>query len=438
MMESLRQALHEETAGVPALGDIDRAIHQVSTSRRRWAAVIGVAASVLVLLVALVGPGWQPLAVEPAGPQPVAPQPGPTATSSVTPDPALPEPATAVQLPMVDPVPVTPRQAGDLTYVADGSIVRRAPDGTATTWVARSALDDACGRPDCTILDLEWSPNGGQLSVVLGTIRRTSPSQLGVYVISDDHSAPPRKLLECLPAMCDTLQGLAISWSPDSAALVVAGERLGEGLVVVEANGPAAEPRNLCDDCPAAAPAWSPDGRWIAYLSGGTVRRISAEGGPSELVAKGPVQSIAWSPDGTRLLIGAADGVHVLDLSRLPFSTTTIENVSPGEGPSAPAWSPDGKRISWFSTPPLDEGFTAEVWTASSDGSDPQRLMRSGCCVSDWSAPAWSPDGDVIALGLGLDPARPPDLILLQSGDGTEFERVAGLGWGPMSWQALP
>ena len=79
-----------------------------------------------------------------------------------------------------------------------------------------------------------------------------------------------------------------------------------------------------------------------------------------------------------------------------------------------------------------------EVWTASSDASDPKRLNMSDCCVSDWSPPASSPDGDYIMLGLGLDSTEPPDLIILESGDGAEVERTPGVGWGPMSWQALP
>lgn len=80
-MEALRDALDAEASGVPPLGDIDRAINEVTTSRRRWAGVIGVAATVVVLLTTMVGPGWQPVAVEPAAPPPTAPQPGPTTPS---------------------------------------------------------------------------------------------------------------------------------------------------------------------------------------------------------------------------------------------------------------------------------------------------------------------------------------------------------------------
>ena len=70
-MESLRQALHEEAAGVPRLGDIDLAINQVSTSRRWWAGAMAVA---VVALIAILGPWRTPaLHVEPAVPEPIAP-----------------------------------------------------------------------------------------------------------------------------------------------------------------------------------------------------------------------------------------------------------------------------------------------------------------------------------------------------------------------------
>ena len=70
-MDSLRAALYDEAASTPPLGDIDRAIHQVSASRRRWAGVITVA---VVALIAILGPWKAPaLRVDPAVPEPIAP-----------------------------------------------------------------------------------------------------------------------------------------------------------------------------------------------------------------------------------------------------------------------------------------------------------------------------------------------------------------------------
>jgi hypothetical protein len=70
-MESLREALYDQSASIPPLGDIDRAIDQVSTSRRRWAAVITVA---VVALTVILGPWKAPaMRVEPAVPEPTTP-----------------------------------------------------------------------------------------------------------------------------------------------------------------------------------------------------------------------------------------------------------------------------------------------------------------------------------------------------------------------------
>ena len=70
-MDSLRAALYDEAASIPPLGDIDRAILKVSTSRRRWAGAMAVA---VVALIAILGPWRTPaLHVEPAVPEPIAP-----------------------------------------------------------------------------------------------------------------------------------------------------------------------------------------------------------------------------------------------------------------------------------------------------------------------------------------------------------------------------
>src|SRR5262249_27225899 len=57
--------------------------------------------------------------------------------------------------------------------------------------------------------------------------------------------------------------------------------------------------------------AWSPDGKWIAYLAGGTklfvnANIVSAAGGDSHQVsflANARANSLSWSPDGTFLLL---------------------------------------------------------------------------------------------------------------------------------------
>lgn len=356
---------------------------------------------------------------------------------SVHPAPA-PQPAPTSWLPLVERVPVRPHSNGDLVYPVNGSLVRRAPDGGTSTWVTRRAMDEACGSRDCSIGALDWSPDGSQLAVVMGVIRRTTASSVALYVV-DDGSATPRKVFDCAGSGCAYLASL--TWSPDGSAIAIAGTgTAGAGIGIAEVADPATAPRPVCTECRAGSVAWSPDGRWFAYTSPDGIRRIATSGGPSELVDPlTNVSSLSWSPDGTRLLIETSTAVRTVDLSRRPYTeSTVVAGMTPSEGPAAPSWSPDGRRVAWFSTPGKHRHFVAEVWTAAPDGSAPHRLMRSGCCVSDWAAPMWSPDGKSIALGLATDPTAPTDLIILDAVRGGQITRAVGQGWGAMAWQPKP
>src|SRR3954469_15510818 len=50
-------------------------------------------------------------------------------------------------------------------------------------------------------------------------------------------------------------------------------------------------------------PAWSPDGRWIAFSMGGDIWKVPADGGVAIALTRGPAYHFepAWSPDGSRV-----------------------------------------------------------------------------------------------------------------------------------------
>jgi Tol biopolymer transport system component len=104
-------------------------------------------------------------------------------------------------------------------------------------------------------------------------------------------------------------------------------------------------------------PRWSPDAKWIAFMSHDPgqpwkVRLVSAEGGPYAPVdSNDAAEGVAtWSPDGSRLLFGGlafpahrTPGplvIHIFDLKEGRLS------VVPGsEGLWTARWSPDGRYV---------------------------------------------------------------------------------------------
>ena len=153
-------------------------------------------------------------------------------------------------------------------------------------------------------------------------------------------------------------------------------------------------------------PAWSPDGRRIAFDRGGTIHVIESDGSNERPIGPGGLP--AWSPDGTRIvLIGAgssgggifvmnADGSKLTRLIRSDFA-----NPGSRDGVAWPEWSPDGRRISFVRAPEYDSFEPWAVYVMNADGSDPRNLdvLRSvGGSFAE--VHSWSPDGSRIALGV--------------------------------------
>jgi hypothetical protein len=222
-------------------------------------------------------------------------------------------------------------------------------------------------------------------------------------------------------------------------------------------------------------PAWSPDGRWLAYVL--AVREPAAAlppgwlfepdpgppapsprtyrlwasppgGGESVLLDESdrPIVSPSWNADGTRLVYGrrkAGDGPAALEIvvqdapdRRQVLATLPVAEAAAIDS-SAVAWSPDGRHVA--------VGLPAPVRLLVLRAENGKTLKE----VADARAPAWSPDGSRLAFfragGLALldaslgepiellplvDAARLPAPLWSRDGR-TVWVVLRGTGMGP-------
>lgn len=153
----------------------------------------------------------------------------------------------------------------------------------------------------------------------------------------------------------------------------------------------------LSSDQPILSPAWSPDGKRLAYVSFETGRpaiyiQQLASGKRTKVTGfRGLNSAPAWSPDGGRLAMTLSkDGnpdIYVMNVASRQLMRLTSDNAIDTE----PAWSPDGQWIAFTS----DRGGRPQVYRIPASGGTPQRLTFEGSYNADAS---WSPDGSSIAL----------------------------------------
>jgi dipeptidyl aminopeptidase/acylaminoacyl peptidase len=200
------------------------------------------------------------------------------------------------------------------------------------------------------------------------------------------------------------------------------------------------------EDHSSSHPRWSPDGQYLAFLSGrddapAQVWRLFRAGGEAQKITDTPqtVEGFEWSPDSTRLLLLLKDPsaaeleahekgedseeqtpppwvidrqqfkrdyvgyldrrrthIHVLDLASGKLTQLTHGDYDDSE----PTWSPDGKSIAFTSnrTEHADDNYNTDIWVVSADPqkapSEPRRITRGD---GPDQSPAWSPDGRWIA-----------------------------------------
>ncbi len=144
-------------------------------------------------------------------------------------------------------------------------------------------------------------------------------------------------------------------------------------------------------------PAWSPDGKRIAFYRDTNVYVINADGSDEVRLSQGA--SPLWSPNGEQIVFVNAQGISVMHADGTGVRTLLrhgVLNVAyAGEvGMDKPAWSPDGSRIAFEHLGDF-EILPSQIYVMNADGSKPFRLTNTPGDPRRFaeSDPAWSPDG---------------------------------------------
>jgi dipeptidyl aminopeptidase/acylaminoacyl peptidase len=203
-------------------------------------------------------------------------------------------------------------------------------------------------------------------------------------------------------------------------------------------------------------PRWSPDGKWLAFLSSRNDENendqlwvLSSSGGEAEQLTKekGSVDDFAWSPDSKRIVLVRHDPdprepeakekekktVPPIVINRYQFkkdidgyltnrwshlklfdlASRQLSDLTSGQHDDVlPAWSPDGQQIAFVTNrdkdPDRTENWDVYLIEAKAGAKESQLTTTPEAdCHPDWeSPPVWSPDGKTIAYVHGGDPKK--------------------------------
>ena len=353
----------------------------------------------------------------------------------------------------------------------DGSLVAYSQDqssGTAlmlqtTAPVApRTLTDGERGRHD---LLPAWSRDGREIAFIRYTYDGTCR-----YLVVPASGGAERDVGACA-------QPNRFAWSPDGDALLAGGSSSpSNALHVIDLRDgkqrpfPYEHPADAQD----LAPAYSPDGKWIAFqrgISRADLWRVPATGGTPVRMTRLETNfyGFAWTPDG-KSLVASRYAEHGLRLSRIDVASGAMVDLGvedaqdpsialhapslafvansatigiyraalPASGTQAdaheppsrvfassgtemlPSVSPDGKRIAFYS----DRSGDTRLWWAELGAATPQ--LVDGINPVLRQSPVWSEDGSRVLV---VDSTAKGDRLLdvdLASGRGTALQGLAG------------
>jgi Tol biopolymer transport system component len=188
-------------------------------------------------------------------------------------------------------------------------------------------------------------------------------------------------------------------------------------------------------------PTWSPDGRYIAFLrlarEGYECYLVPALGGPERKLAKAgrrvttpdePVR-IAWHPAGEWLAVtdnvapSEPVGIFLLSVETSEKRRLTSPPANSVAGDWNPAFSPDGKTLAF--TRAVNNGISLDVYIVAVSGGEPRRLTFDDANLKGL---AWTPDGREIVFSSSRGGSFTTATLWKIPAAGGTPERLLGVG----------